>query len=33
MFSTMPGLFFEAAEERSGFTGPEAFHVLKTGVP
>ena len=26
-------LFFEAAKERAGITGPEAFHVLKTGVP
>jgi hypothetical protein len=26
-------LLFESAEERSGFTCPETFHVLEAGVP
>src|SRR5262245_47643968 len=26
-------LFFEAAKERAGFTGPETLHVLKAGFP
>ena len=32
MFSEMVSLFLEAAEERSGLTCPETFHVLKAGV-